>query len=50
MSADERRRSRRERYRRLGHYRELPAGDGAAIAAGRQEAPLNGSTPTPPAS
>jgi acetyl-CoA carboxylase carboxyl transferase alpha subunit len=38
----ERRRLRRERYRRIGAYRELAAGDGAAIAAGRGEAPLNG--------
>jgi acetyl-CoA carboxylase carboxyl transferase subunit alpha len=45
MNGDERRRGRRERYRRLGNYRELASGDGAAIAAGRQEGRLNGSTP-----
>jgi hypothetical protein len=38
----ERRRLRRERYRRIGAYREVAAGDGAAIAGGRGEAPLNG--------
>jgi len=40
----ERRRQRRERYRRIGAWREL--GDGAAIAAGRAEAPVDGIGPT----
>jgi acetyl-CoA carboxylase carboxyl transferase subunit alpha len=44
----ERRRLRRERYRRIGAYREYAAGDGAAIAAGRVEAPRNGAGPSVP--
>ena len=47
LGGEERRRARRERYRRLGHFRELAAGDGSAIAAGRHESPLNGGAPTP---
>lgn len=35
LTAAERRRQRRDRFRRIGAYRELPAGDPAAIAAGR---------------
>ena len=43
----ERRRLRRERYRRIGAYREVAAGDPAAIAAGRLDATTNGSPGTP---
>jgi acetyl-CoA carboxylase carboxyl transferase subunit alpha len=39
ISPSERRRARRDRFRRLGAYRELPAGDPAAIAAGRLDGP-----------
>jgi acetyl-CoA carboxylase carboxyl transferase subunit alpha len=38
----ERRRLRRDRYRRIGAYREFPAGDPAAIAAGRVDPASNG--------
>ena len=44
LPAADRRRQRRERYRRIGAFRELAAGDGAAIAAGR----LNGDGPRQP--
>jgi acetyl-CoA carboxylase carboxyl transferase subunit alpha len=42
LPSGERRRQRRDRYRRIGAYRELASGDGAAIAAGRAEPPRNG--------
>jgi acetyl-CoA carboxylase alpha subunit len=48
QSPGERRRQRRDRYRRIGAYREFPAGDPAAIAAGRLDATTNG-TPSPTA-
>ena len=47
QSSGERRRLRRDRYRRLGAYREFPAGDPAAIASGRLDATTNGA-PTGP--
>jgi acetyl-CoA carboxylase carboxyl transferase subunit alpha len=54
LSPAERRRQRRDRYRRIGAYREVAAGDPTAMAAGRQEgaAPGNGAGPaaSPPAS
>lgn len=46
IAAPERKRQRRERYRRLGAHREV-AGDGAALVAGRAEPPSgNGASPT----
>ena len=39
LSVADRRRQRRERYRRLGAFRELPMADVAAVAAGRLEPP-----------
>jgi acetyl-CoA carboxylase carboxyl transferase subunit alpha len=44
LSVTDRRRQRRERYRRLGAFRELPMGDGAAVAAGRLEPPSRNGT------
>jgi len=38
LSATERRRLRRDRYRRIGAYREVAAGDPTAMAAGRTDA------------
>jgi hypothetical protein len=44
LSPADRRRQRGERYRRLGAYRELPMGDGSAVAAGRLEPPSRNGT------
>ena len=44
LTPADRRRQRRERYRRLGAFRELPMGDGAALVAGRLEPPSRNGT------
>ena len=44
LSATERKRLRRERYRRIGAYREIAAGDPTAMASGRGES-ANGAGP-----
>lgn len=36
LDPDERRRLRRERYRRMGAFRELPSANGSAVASGRE--------------
>lgn len=46
LSPGDRRRLRRDRYRRIGAYREVATGDPTAMAAGRSETPPpNGSAP-----
>jgi len=46
LSSTDRKRLRRERYRRIGAYREIAAGDPTAMASGRAEPPSsNGSGP-----
>jgi acetyl-CoA carboxylase carboxyl transferase alpha subunit len=45
LSPAERKRLRRERYRRIGAYREIAAGDPTAMAAGRADATVNGGGP-----
>ena len=45
QSPGERRRLRRDRYRRIGAYREVAAGDPTAMAAGRLDATTNGAPP-----
>lgn len=45
QSAAERRRLRRERFRRIGAFREIAIGDPTAMAAGRAE-PSNGASPS----
>ena len=47
LPPSERQRQRRDRYRRLGAFRELPVGDGAALVAGRIEAPPRGPAERP---
>lgn len=47
LSPGERRRLRRERYRRIGAYREVATGDPTAMAAGRVEAPSSNGSPRP---
>ena len=48
LSPPERKRLRRERYRRIGAYREIAAGDPTAMAAGRADgASPNGGVPAP---
>jgi acetyl-CoA carboxylase carboxyl transferase subunit alpha len=48
LSPAERKRLRRERYRRIGAYREIAAGDPTAMAAGRADATVNGGGPPAP--
>jgi acetyl-CoA carboxylase carboxyl transferase subunit alpha len=45
LPTGERIRQRRERYRRLGSYRDPAAGNGASLAAGRSEVTPNGASP-----
>jgi acetyl-CoA carboxylase carboxyl transferase subunit alpha len=46
LSPADRRRQRRDRYRRIGAYREVASGDPTALAAGRTEPPrANGGAP-----
>ena len=46
MSPAERKRLRRDRYRRIGAYREVAVGDPAAMAAGRSDPSSNGGAAT----
>ncbi len=46
MPPAERRRLRRDRYRRIGAFREVAVGDPAAMAAGRSEGSSNGGVPS----
>ncbi len=45
LSPADRRRLRRDRYRRIGSYREVAAGDPAAMASGREAPATNGPRP-----
>jgi acetyl-CoA carboxylase carboxyl transferase subunit alpha len=45
LSSSDRRRQRRDRYRRIGAYREVATGDPTAMAAGRTDATTNGAGP-----
>lgn len=47
LSPGERRRLRRDRYRRIGAYREVATGDPTAMAAGRPEVPPSNGSPPP---
>jgi acetyl-CoA carboxylase carboxyl transferase subunit alpha len=46
LSPDERRRQRRDRYRRIGAYREVAVGDPTAMASGRGDGTTNGAVTT----